>query len=146
MVLDILFRPFDDPSFMTVVVWYLGTLIAQMVVALGFSVAGMEIETSIADMIEALGVQRAGFFLVGLGPVLEELVFRGIPYVVSGSFESILTGTVVWTVLHGKRMLAIAPTIPIYVKLWAGGHPETAILVHVVHNALLFCLVVMFHD
>lgn len=136
-----LFAPFE--SWNEVLVWYLWTLALQVVIAAGYVAIGFKPERVIAKTVEKLGVSRAALIIVGAGPILEELIFRGIPYFLFGSTVALIIGSIIWTALHGPRALAIAPAIPLYVKLWAAGMVDGAILVHVAHNGIFFAIGVL---
>jgi len=70
-----------------------------------------------------------------VAPVMEELVFRGIPWVL-GTTTGVILGSILWTLLHLRSAPVVLVSVPLYLKLWLGGFWIEAILVHAVHNAL----------
>lgn len=121
-----------------VVLWYVASVIAMFVMVGVSSVIGLDIDQT--DRFSQWTLGEAWIVVVVIMPVVEEIVFRAFPKYLFGSIEAIAIGSVVWALVHEKRVLIILPIVPLYVKLWAGGFMVEAVAVHVIHNAWVMVL------
>ena len=81
-----------------------------------------------------------GFLL--LATVIEELIFRGIPFLF-GDERWILFGTVVWASIHFYLHQVVSAFIfgILLYRYWAGGLVIQAILTHLLFNLLGYALI-----
>lgn len=133
-----LFEPFTEFSLATVGVWYVVTTIAMIALAVIFHYAGIgDVDLSDWGNMKLILVAAIG------GPIMEELVFRGIPMYLDGGLTAILFGSLIWTMLHDERAFIVAVSVPLYVKLWLGGFWLEAMFVHMFHNSMLVALLLV---
>lgn len=126
-----------DP--LVIVVAYTASLLASLVIAFaghqfGVYRRGMPFDLTVGAVV----------IVVVLGPLAEELLFRGVPLLVheagwgGGLAAGIYLGSVVWLVLHGWRAPALTPYMVFYAKLWLAGLWPLAIAFHMFHNGWVF--------
>ena len=138
-----LIEPFTRFTFGSVGVWYIGTFAAMITSAIAHEKAGIGFDLDLVEKIEEWGAVKFLLIIAVVGPVLEELVFRGVAHYLIGTTTAVIIGTVAWVLLHGKRALVIAPTAFLYIKLWTAGMGQEAVLIHILHNGAIGLLVVL---
>lgn len=125
-----LLEPFTG-SYHQLAIWYVGTLTVSLLIAVILKRVGF-----VDDEFENTSGVVMVVFGVILMPTMEELVFRRLPLLLYGSLEALGLGTIIWTLMHGRRGFAIIPSALFYYKLWAAGMGFEAIIIHTAHNAV----------
>lgn len=110
--------------------WYVGTLIVMLLIAMVLKRTGF-----VGDEFEDKSAAFMIVFGVILMPTAEEIVFRQVPLAFFG-LQGLAVGSVLWTLAHGRRAFAIAPSAIFYYKLWATGMGIEAMAIHTAHNAV----------
>lgn len=131
-----LFEPFGTWDVWVVAKWYVACVAVCITIAAFHKKMGWLPDKGFTDAVP----MGAALLLVGfIVPILEELIFRGIPAYFGGEYL-IGVGTVIWIFLHGKRSLIIAPMAIPFFKLWTGGFGVEATVLHILHNSFLVAL------
>lgn len=133
-----LIEPFAEWNATTVVAWYTGTLLAAAVIYVLHHLLGIEFTTD--EDLENIPIGSAIVLVVVVAPIAEELLFRGVFFAFGTGTLGALIGTGLWTLAHGKRALIIVPFGVLYLKLWLSGFWIEAIVLHMVHNAVILSI------
>lgn len=151
-----LFEPFHNLTVGTFLRWMIATsVIAILVGTFRRKVLGIESESILEKTTPLEGL----FKVTVLAPLLEEIVLRGglsflIAWIAFGDQGIIMDATispfglpfpiatisvlivvsVFWALLHNRSAMSAMVSVPLFVKLWAGGYIGTAIFAHALHN------------
>jgi len=141
--------------------WYVALVLVPAAVRIVIErVAGIRVE-EFMDTVLGIGVTYESAFkdvvlVVLYFPLFEELVFRGLPYLLFGTL-GIAVGSAVWVVMHPAWQLQYVRALPIrkkvlftvtstafyactaafYSMMWVAGAGLAAILYHIAHNGWL---------
>lgn len=134
-MIDSLLNPFETWDLWVISAWYLTCLVAALAIAYAQSKFGIgDSDSKPLDGIpDAHAVLAAGFAM----PILEEVIFRGLPIYLNAPGLVVILATVVWCVLHGRRAVIVAPFGLLWIKMWMGGFGVAAIAMHILHNTFL---------
>lgn len=135
MELSWLIEPFATWDAVLVAKWYGAIVITT--IALAYLHEAMGVEFGVEAKLKQI---PGGFLIMAIGfimPALEELIFRGIPAYFNMGLTAMIAGTVIWALLHRKRVLIIAPMGVLFLKLWLSGFWIEAIAIHALHNLFL---------
>ena len=137
-LLSPLWEPFGTWDAWVIAKWYFGALFAAIAIAI--------VQTHFMGRAKPdLESIPTGYLLIIVGfimPVLEELIFRGIPAYFGGLYLMAL-GTGVWALLHGKRALIVVPFGILWMKMWMAGFGIEATVMHILHNAFIVALLMI---
>lgn len=130
-----LLEPFTMWDVWLIIKWYFACLVVTIALAVVHKKIGIISEdTDPLDKLPAGGMLLIAGFIM---PIFEEVVFRGLPMYLSGSLSAMLLGTFIWTILHKKRAVIIAPFGILWLKMWMGGFGVEATAIHIIHNSFL---------
>jgi len=84
--------------------------------------------------------------LVIVSSIFEELIFRGIPYFLTGNPKLVFLGTVVWSIFHRYPSVIASSFIfgILLYRYWIGGLWVYAILSHLILNSLNTLIIITF--
>jgi hypothetical protein len=128
---DWLFEPFAQGAYGEVALWYVVTVGLMLGFGMLLKALGSEHDSPLP---EDWGLQKKLWVGAVIAPVLEELVFRIAPMELGFGFAAMLAASVVWGLLHGRRALVVAISIPLYLKMALAGMYLPLIVVHALHN------------
>lgn len=137
-------EPMETWNAVTVMKWYFIVMITTFVLILGHKKLGIDfsIDENLDKIPGGILIILAGFTV----PILEELVFRGIPYFLDMGSMIIVAGTALWALAHLKRVLIIVPMGILLMKLWMGGFWLEATAIHILHNCLFLGIYIAKRD
>ena len=84
--------------------------------------------------------------IVVASSIFEELIFRGIPYFLTGNPKLVFLGTVVWSIFHRYPSVIASSFIfgILLYRYWIGGLWVYAILSHLILNSLNTLIIITF--
>lgn len=133
---DQLLEPFATWDVGVIAKWYIACLVAALLLAAIHKKLGIVTTSPIEKDIPAGPLLLLAGFIM---PIFEEVVFRGVPSYFGG-FTLVLAGTIIWTLLHKKRALIIAPFGILWFKMWMGGFGVEATAMHILHNSAIVAI------